>query len=405
MHNIEFRNVAVHYQETVALRNLSLAVAPGEFLALLGPSGCGKTTLLRVLSGFVPYRGSVLFDGVPIDGLPAHRREIGIVFQDYALFPHKSVRENIGFGLRMRNLPPARIAERVDEMIRLLHLERLGDRYPGQLSGGQQQRVALARAIAIKPRVLLLDEPLGALDKKLREEMQVELRQLQRSVGITTIFVTHDQEEALSLADRIAVMNAGEIQQIGPTSEIYERPGNRFVAEFLGQSNLLSATIVEVQAGQCRCDIGGGSVLVARRGPEGGSVGDKVHLLLHSERIALSPWQPYGSSPIGDASLTGTVLHSTYLGGLIQTRVRLGSGEVFRISRQNRGADGAGAMNLAGIAVGDRVRLDFRVDDVVVLPDADAATINRYAPNPPDPAIARPVRRGTPDSETTARAR
>jgi ABC-type Fe3+/spermidine/putrescine transport system ATPase subunit len=252
-------------------------------------------------------------------------------------------------------------------MLRLLHLERFGDRYPAQLSGGQQQRVALARAIAIRPRVLLLDEPLGALDKKLREEMQVELRQLQRSVGITTIFVTHDQDEALSLADRIAVMNTGEIQQVGPTSEIYERPANRFVAEFLGQSNLLSATVVGLDDAGCHCRLADGSLIVASGPPVGCSLGKPVQLLLHSERISLCD-EAAGADAMADGPrIGGTVLHNTYLGASIQTRVRLDSGEVFRVARHNRGASSKQTKELAVVEVGDRVTLRFSAHDAVLL--------------------------------------
>ncbi len=363
MQKIEFRDVVVRYGTLHALRHLSLTVEPGEFLALLGPSGCGKTTLLRVLGGFTAYEGSVLFDGEPVDALPAHRRDIGIVFQDYALFPHKTVRENIAFGLRMRKTPARETAARVEDMISLLHLAGLGDRYPTQLSGGQQQRVALARAIAIRPRVLLLDEPLGALDKKLREEMQVELRQLQRNVGITTIFVTHDQEEALSLADRIAVMNAGVIQQIGTTAEVYERPANRFVAEFMGQSNLLPATTIERRHGIWLCRLAGGDVIPAAT-DAALIAGQKVLLALRSERLQLISAGPYDASAAAPM-LTGTVDHVTYLGGLIQIRVRLATGEILKAAVQN-------ASGYRSISAGSQVRLTFEPGDVVVLPEDDS---------------------------------
>jgi putative spermidine/putrescine transport system ATP-binding protein len=376
MQRIEFRDVVVRYGALHALRHLSLTVEPGEFLALLGPSGCGKTTLLRVLGGFISYEGSVLFDGQPVDALPAHRRDIGIVFQDYALFPHKTVRENIAFGLKMRKAPAREIAARVEEMIALLHLAGLGDRYPTQLSGGQQQRVALARAIAIQPRVLLLDEPLGALDKKLREEMQVELRQLQRRVGITTIFVTHDQEEALSLADRIAVMNAGTIQQIGPTAEIYERPANRFVAEFMGQSNLLSATTIERRQGIWLCRLSGGDVIPAAT-DQALQPGQAVLLALRSERLRLIGAGPRDAATTAPV-LSGTVDHVTYLGGLIQIRVRLASGEIVKVAVQN-------ASGYTSIVVGSPARLTFEPGDVVVLPEEDAADTS---PRPARGAVA-----------------
>lgn len=360
MQRIQFTNVVVRYGEVFALRNLSLEVHPGEFLALLGPSGCGKSTLLRVLGGFVPYSGSVSFDGQAVDDLPAHRREIGIVFQDYALFPHKDVRENIGFGLKMRKSAKTAIDKRVAEMISLLHLDGLADRYPSQLSGGQQQRVALARAIAISPRVLLLDEPLGALDKKLREEMQVELRQLQQRVGITTIFVTHDQEEALSLADRIAVMSSGEIQQIGPKAEIYERPANYFVAGFMGQSNILPATVVGCGEGKWQYRLSSGQTINAStRGDV--DAGDNVFLLVRSERLRLLGSAPQGGGSGSGQHLDGTVDHVTYLGSQVQVRVRLATGEVFKVYVQNTG------VSSYSVAAGDPAFLAFEPEDVVVL--------------------------------------
>jgi putative spermidine/putrescine transport system ATP-binding protein len=347
LQRIEFRDVAVRYGETLALRSVSLDVEPGEFVALLGPSGCGKTTLLRVISGFVPYEGSVLFDRQPVDAIPAHRRDIGIVFQDYALFPHKTVRENIAFGLRMRKASPPKIAARVDEMVALLRLDGLGGRYPGQLSGGQQQRVALARAIAIDPRVLLLDEPLGALDKMLREEMQVELRQLQKRLGITTIFVTHDQEEALSLADRIAVMNHGRIEQIGRSTEIYERPRSRFVVEFMGHANLLEGKT----EGQGRCAVPGlGSIPVP--GIESYAVGEKVLLALRSERLSVAASDGPG--------FDGVVEHVTYLGQFSRLLVRTSAGDLLKVTT-NPG------QSTRTPSIGSRARFSFDTSDLVVL--------------------------------------
>jgi spermidine/putrescine ABC transporter ATP-binding subunit len=358
LQRIEFNNVGVRYQETVALRSVSLAVEPGEFLALLGPSGCGKTTLLRVIGGFTPYEGSVLFDGQPVDGVPAHRREIGIVFQDYALFPHKTVRENIAFGLRMRRMSAAGIQTRAAEMLSLLRLDGLGERYPAQLSGGQQQRVALARAIAIGPKLLLLDEPLGALDKKLREEMQVELRQLQKRLGITTIFVTHDQEEALSLADRIAVMRSGQIQQIGPVADVYERPATRFVAEFMGQSNIFEAKVADRVGQRWGCHLQNGT-LVMMNGIEAREAGQRVWLSIRPEKLRIAgEADGDGAAP---HQFAGVVDHATYLGGFFQVRVRLPTGEILKMTAQN---DGAAA---GSYAVGSPLRLAFDPADAVVL--------------------------------------
>ncbi|MCW5750052.1 MAG: ABC transporter ATP-binding protein [Alphaproteobacteria bacterium] len=223
----------------LAVDDVTLHVNPGEFFSLLGPSGCGKTTTLRMIAGFETVdRGRIHVGGQDITDMPVHKREMGMVFQSYALFPHRTVTENVAFGLRMRGLARAEIAERVRAALELVALTGFEDRRPGQLSGGQQQRVALARAIVIRPRVLLCDEPLGALDRKLRQQMQFELKQLQKELGLTLVFVTHDQDEALAMSDRIAVMNAGRIDQIGTPGEIYERPQTRFVADFIGEINL-----------------------------------------------------------------------------------------------------------------------------------------------------------------------
>jgi spermidine/putrescine ABC transporter ATP-binding subunit len=222
-----------------AVDNVTLEIQPGEFFSLLGPSGCGKTTTLRMIAGFESVdEGRVFVAGQDITDVPVHKRDMGMVFQSYALFPHRTVAENVAFGLRMRALPKHEIAERVKSALAQVALTGYEDRRPGQLSGGQQQRVALARAIVIRPRVLLCDEPLGALDRKLRQQMQFELKQLQKQLGVTLVFVTHDQEEALAMSDRIAVMNAGKIEQIGTPAEIYARPRTRFVADFIGEINL-----------------------------------------------------------------------------------------------------------------------------------------------------------------------
>jgi ABC-type Fe3+/spermidine/putrescine transport system ATPase subunit len=237
---IELRNLTRKFGDFTALDNVSLSVAPGEFLTLLGASGSGKTTTLRLIAGFDhPDAGEILMDGQDIGPLPPYQRPINTVFQQYALFPHMSVRENVGYGLRMRGVKGAEVKTRVDEALKMVQLGQLEARAPRQLSGGQQQRVALARALVNRPRVLLLDEPLGALDLKLRKEMQLELKHLQTQVGITFIYVTHDQEEALTMSDRIALMRAGRIEQVGTPREIYARPASRYVADFIGETNLL----------------------------------------------------------------------------------------------------------------------------------------------------------------------
>ncbi len=242
---IELRGFGKKYASVVAVDDVSLRVRTGEFLTILGPSGSGKTTVLSAIAGFVaPTSGCIFINDEPIDDLPPERRNIGVVFQHYALFPHMTVAENIAFPLEMRATPQRRVAELVRSAARAVRLEEMLDRYPGQLSGGQQQRVAFARAIVFRPVVLLLDEPLSALDKHLRESMQFELKRLHRDTGITTIYVTHDQQEALLLSDRIAVMNRGRVEQVGTPEEIYAHPVNRFVAQFIGESNMLDGTVV-----------------------------------------------------------------------------------------------------------------------------------------------------------------
>jgi putative spermidine/putrescine transport system ATP-binding protein len=244
-HSVELESITHRFGATTAVDDVSLAVEAGELVALLGPSGCGKTTLLRIIGGFiVPSAGSVRVDGRAIDHLPVSRRDIGIVFQNYALFPHMTVYENVAYGLRARHAPRAQIRERVARMLETVQLEGLRDRVPRQLSGGQQQRVALARALAVEPRILLLDEPFGALDKNLRLDMQIEVKRLQRQFGITAILVTHDQEEAMSLADRIAVMNRGRVEQFASPVEVYDRPRTLFVNSFVGTANLIAGDIV-----------------------------------------------------------------------------------------------------------------------------------------------------------------
>jgi len=267
-----------------AVAGLDLTVHEGELLSLLGPSGCGKTTTLNLIAGFVPpTSGRVLIDGLDVTGRPAHQRGLGVVFQSYALFPHLSVFENVAFGLRERRAPQGEIDRRVRAALALVRLDTRAEHRPAQLSGGMQQRVALARALVYAPRVLLLDEPLAALDKKLREEMRTELREIQRSVGITTIFVTHDQGEALGLSDRIAVMHAGRIEQLGTPREIYERPATRFVADFIGASTVLRGRA----AGADRLALPGGGMLRIETGAAF-QAGEEIELAIRPERIRLA---------------------------------------------------------------------------------------------------------------------
>ena len=246
---IELRGLTKRFDDVVAVDSIDATIEGGEFFSLLGPSGCGKTTTLRMIAGFeTPSMGAIRVDGADITHVPAHKRDMGMVFQNYALFPHRTVAENVAFGLRMRGMEKPAIAAKVKAALAMVELSGLEDRRPAQLSGGQQQRVALARAIVIEPRVLLCDEPLGALDKKLRQQMQFELKQLQKTLGLTLVFVTHDQEEALSIADRLGVMNHGELQQVGTPEEVYLRPRTRFVASFLGAMNWIGEIGVRPEA-------------------------------------------------------------------------------------------------------------------------------------------------------------
>ena len=256
---VELKRVTKRFGSFVAVDDVSLEIHAGEFLTLLGPSGCGKTTLLRMIAGFeTPDEGAVLLDGVDVTSLPPYKRNVNQVFQSYALFPHLTVRENIAFGLRMQRMPAAQIAERVAEAVALVSLEGFEERRPHQLSGGQRQRVALARALAPRPSVLLLDEPLSALDAKLRGSMQLELKKLQRQLGVTFVFVTHDQEEALTMSDRIALVNGGKIEQVGEGHEIYHRPATRFAADFVGEANLLEAEFASTNGRTVHVRVKGG---------------------------------------------------------------------------------------------------------------------------------------------------
>ncbi len=314
--------VARRFGEVVALDHVSLQVAQGELLTILGPSGSGKTTLLKVVAGFeTPDAGRVTVGGADITKLPPARRDIGMVFQNYALFPHLSVAANVAFPLEMRNVAKPEIERRVAEALAMVELKGYEARLPRQLSGGQQQRVALARAIVFNPRLLLLDEPFGALDRKLRETMQLEVRRLQRRLGLTTIFITHDQEEALVLSDRIAVMSRGTIQQIATTTEIYERPANDFVADFVGESNIFHGTLTA--PGSVTLD--GGRILQVRSDKPAGS---KVGVLMRPERFVAS----------GANAFAGEVIESVYLGTSFKLRLACEGGFELLVRQPARGA-------------------------------------------------------------------
>ncbi len=311
---IELRSVVKRYGRHVALSDLDLAIEDGEFFCLLGPSGCGKTTTLNLIGGFVaPTEGTIWLHGRQIDRLPPHKRPVNTVFQSYALFPHMSVRDNVGFGLRMDRVAKTEARRRVDEALALVGLEAFGERSPAQLSGGQRQRVAVARALVKRPAVLLLDEPLGALDLKLRQRLQVELAQIHREVGTTFVYVTHDQEEAMSLADRIAVLNEGRLEQLGTPPEIYRRPASRFVADFIGHANFLDVTVegdVAVLPDGTRVPCAGGR-------PNGAAT-----LMLRPEALRLA--DPT-AAPAG--AIVGRALQSSFLGNHVRVTVACGGFE------------------------------------------------------------------------------
>jgi len=318
MATVELRDVTKSYGDTVAVSGVSLEVAHGEFVALLGPSGCGKTTTLQLLAGFLePTSGDILIDGRSVKGIPPHQRNIGVVFQSYALFPHLTVFDNIAFGLKMRNAGTTDIAARVKRALDLVQLTSLDQRYPKALSGGQQQRVALARALVIEPSVLLLDEPLSNLDANLREQMRFEIREIQKRVGITTVFVTHDQHEAMAAADRLVVMAKGNIRQLGTAQQIYETPADLFVAEFIGQANLLRGKVTAVDGGEATLAVGSSMIRAVHRGRV--AAGQTAALALRPEDLRLaSAAQP------GMNNLTGIVSRVNYLGATISVGVKAG---------------------------------------------------------------------------------
>ncbi len=316
---------------------LDLSIEPGSMVALLGPSGCGKTTCLRMIAGLVqPSSGEIFIDKRPVTGIPVHRRNIGMLFQNYALFPHMTVAENVSFGLEARRVPRAEAATRVAEALQLVQLGGYGDRFPTQLSGGQQQRVALARCLVVEPALLLLDEPLGALDKSLRESMQVELRALQQRLGITTIMVTHDQDEALTLSDRVAIMRNGKLEQLGTPTEVYQTPESRFVAGFIGVSNFFRGKVERRDGHAALVVTALGVVLVVEDCPSDG----EVTVALRPEAISIEP-APDVPDP-GPNKVTGTVEQVVYRGFVSHTYMRLDDGEtLIAFQTSLPGGDGA----------------------------------------------------------------
>lgn len=320
---IGFKNIVKKFDDQVIIPGLSLKVNEGEFFTLLGPSGCGKTTLLRMVAGFNSIEGGeISFNESVINQRPANKRNVGMVFQNYAIFPHMTVEQNVAYGLKLRKLSKEEIQKKTDEILKVVQIDAYRDRYPDKLSGGQQQRVALARAIVIRPDVLLMDEPLSNLDAKLRVDMRVAIRDIQHNVGITTIYVTHDQEEALAISDRIAVMNGGVIQQVDTPMQMYLRPANTFVATFVGHSNLFSGVAKSHNGRMCVC-IGNNYILPVNDLSEDVSEGQPVTVSVRPEEFSFSS---------DDIGINGTVISRTFLGNYTDYRVKTESGEVVELN-------------------------------------------------------------------------
>ncbi len=366
--DVEIIGVTKRFGRVIAVDAMDLSIARGEFYSLLGPSGCGKTTTLRMIAGFEqPSAGEILLAGQPIAGVPPYQRNVNTVFQHYALFPHMDVAQNVGYGLRQRKVPRAEEQRRVAEALELVRLEGYGERRTWEMSGGQQQRVALARALVNRPTVLLLDEPLGALDLKLRKEMQLELKALQREVGITFVYVTHDQEEALTMSDVIVVMRDGRIQQQGGPTELYERPVNKFVADFIGTSNFHEATVSEGRNER-------GEVIVTT--PEGLSlrgqvtdatarvaVGDTVTVATRPERLEVVPEGTEDAAGPGMTHVVGRIQQGTYLGHQTEYRVHTEEAGELIVRHQNA----SGATGALGAGPGDRVIVRWHEDANLIL--------------------------------------
>ncbi|MBC7313608.1 MAG: ABC transporter ATP-binding protein [Rhizobium sp.] len=343
-------NIEKSFGAVKVVHDFDMSIDKGEFVSFLGPSGCGKTTILRMVAGFeTPSGGTITIDGKDQSRLKPNQRNIGMVFQAYALFPNMNVFDNVAFGLKVAGKPRDEIQARVTEMLKLIHLEHLADRYPYQMSGGQQQRVALARALAPKPQVLLLDEPLSALDAKIRVSLREEIRHIQRQLGITTIFVTHDQEEALSISDRVVVMNAGRADQIGTPFEIYNRPATRFVASFVGTLNLIEAKVVDAQ----KSTVAIGDQMIVLGEKIDLAAGSAVQLAMRPEAGSILP------GATGNTTLTGQVVSSHFLGSVIRTRMDVAGNTV--------SFDMFNDPNMAPPAIGDTVALKIDSADLIIL--------------------------------------
>jgi spermidine/putrescine ABC transporter ATP-binding subunit len=356
--DVQLKGVKKWYGPVAAVKGIDLAIPRGEMVCFLGPSGCGKTTTLRMIAGLEdPDEGEIIIRGTTMNDIPTYRRNIGMVFQNYALFPHMTVYDNIAFGLAMRKASRSEIAAKVKEVMALVRLETMADRLPSQLSGGQRQRVALARALVTKPNVLLLDEPLGALDKKLREQMQVEIRMLQREVGITAIFVTHDQEEALTLSDRIVVMNGGSIVQMGTPQEIYRRPATPFVSDFIGVSNAIDAVAGERMNDSLEVSLRDSGIRVRTAAGENARTGQAVEISVRPENIVLGDPGAEGYNV-----LQGTVSHVVYTGALTYFHLDAGPGAKFIALAPNTEESATSQPQ-----VGDRITFGWRYESTRLL--------------------------------------
>jgi putative spermidine/putrescine transport system ATP-binding protein/spermidine/putrescine transport system ATP-binding protein len=358
---VRLEGVSKHFGEISALDDVTLAVRRGELLSLLGPSGCGKTTLLNLIAGFlVPDSGEIAIAGERVTFTPTYRREIGFMFQSYALFPHMSVAANVGYGLRMRGVAKAEIARRVVEALALVKLSGLEDRKPRQLSGGQQQRVALARALVIRPRVLLLDEPLSALDRNLRAAMQIEIKEIQRKLGVTTVFVTHDQSEALSLSDRIAVMAHGRIRQLGTAQEVYRAPNDRFVASFVGDVNVLRTRLVRIEGASADVLVGEQRVTVSSRTLQDAQPGASVDLFVRPEDLRVAEGGAH-------AAVEGTVAAQIYQGGHVDLHIEAPEMAAARVLIRLAGHEG-----MTQWPVGARIGITLAGDNAVAFKQENA---------------------------------
>jgi putrescine transport system ATP-binding protein len=356
---IVFENITKRFGDFTAVNNLSLAIYEREFFALLGASGCGKSTLLRMLAGFEePTSGRILLDGQDLRGIPPYRRPVNMMFQSYALFPHMTVENNIAFGLKQDGMPKDQIATRVAEMLKLVKLTQFAKRKPHQLSGGQRQRVALARSVAKRPKVLLLDEPLGALDKKLREETQFELMDLQQSLGLTFVVVTHDQEEAMTMADRIAILDKGEVMQVATPAEVYEAPGSRFVANFVGNVNMFEGKVKSRDGAEATITGGSGAEIhVVNAGDV--KAGSDVAFAIRPEKIKVSSKKPANGA---GNMMQGEIYDIAYLGDMTVFHVKLGDGQVVKASSMN-----SSRITEDPLSWNDQAWISFKPDAGVVL--------------------------------------